>query len=101
MTRPKKIHNPLDAVREHLESGNYIFTIHALERLRQRNITDVETIDILVNGWHEKRKDKFDEVYEAWNYSIRGTTREESRDLRIIISFDGPMLIITVIDLNQ
>ena len=48
----------------------------------------------------EKRKDKFDEAYNSWNYSVRGKT-VDLRELRVIVSFDDSgMLIITAIDLE-
>ena len=74
---------------------------HAQERQTERNITRNEYEYILVkSGWHEKRKDKYDQDYQAWNYAIRGKTIDE-RELRIIASFDDDgMLIITVIDLE-
>lgn len=56
---------------------------------------------VLKTGWHEKRKDTYDEIeYKTWNYAIRGKT-VDARELRVIVSFaeDG-MLIITVIELE-
>ena len=57
---------------------------------------------MLRRGFHEKRKDKFDEFHNAWNYSIRGKT-VDNRALRIVVSFDAEtvMLIITAIVLDD
>ena len=56
---------------------------------------------MLRNGYHEKRKDKYEELYKAWSYSIRGKT-VDNRRLRIVVSFDKEtgMLIITAINLD-
>jgi len=56
---------------------------------------------VLREGFHEKRKDKYEELYKAWSYSIRGKT-VDNRRLRIVVSFDSKtgMLIITAIDLD-
>jgi hypothetical protein len=55
----------------------------------------------LKNGYHEKKKDKFEEQYHAWNYVVRGKTID-GRNLRIVVSFDpSGMLIITAIDLGK
>lgn len=78
----------------------YLDTRHATQRQSERNVTRPEILYALVNGFHEKRKDKFEESYNAWNYSIRGKTID-ARSLRIIVSFDeNDMLIITAIDLR-
>ena len=57
-------------------------------------------LQVLKSGFHEKRKDKFDESFNAWNYAVRGKT-VDTKELRIIVSFDeNNMLIITAIDLG-
>lgn len=67
----------------------------------ERDITRPEILYVLKNGHHEKRKDKFDEFYKAWNYAVRGKTLDR-RELRIVVSFDKDgMLIITAIDLSK
>lgn len=82
-----------------LKDGNYRDTRHVLDRKRQRNLTREEVLRVLQNGHHEKRKDKYDEQYHAWNYAVRGKTIDR-RDLRVIVSFDeNDLLIITAIEL--
>lgn len=101
MTRPKKLDDVLEVIRDHLEADHYRFTVHAEERCAERAVTDVEVEFVLRNGWHEKRKDKFDDAHQAWNYAIRGQTLDADKDLRVVISFDEDMLIITVIDTTR
>lgn len=96
MAKPKKIENLLEKTRECIRSGKYRDTAHASKRKDQRKITLPEIIHVLNTGGHEKSKDKFDEAFNAWNYSIRGFTLDEM-DLRVIVSFDEEteLLIIT------
>jgi hypothetical protein len=96
----KKVENLLEAVRKALESGNYLDTTHAAERQGQRKITRPEMLYVLRHGHHEARKDKCEELYNEWNYAIRGRTVDR-RELRIIVSFDDAgMLIITAMDVK-
>ena len=65
------------------------------EKMREK-ISLPEIIHVLTTGRHEKSKDRFDEVFSAWNYAIRGQT-VDGVDLRVIVSFDEErdLLIIT------
>lgn len=85
--RPKKIENLLERIRDSISSGAYRDTFHAIERKAERNITLPEIIHVLKTGRHEKNKDHFEEVFNAWNYAIRGKTIDEL-ELRVIVSFD-------------
>lgn len=102
-TRPKHP-DVLATVRECLRDGRYIYSRHGTERQAQRAITDGDVRCALMNGWHEKRKDSWQEPYESWNYAIRGSDLD-GRRLRIILALeemDGLlMVIITVIDLDS
>lgn len=98
---PEKIPNLIERVKAAVESGNYLDTFHSKLRQGHRSITRPEIIFVLKNGFHEKRKDKFDHAFKEWNYAVRGKTIE-SKDLRVIVSFDkSNMLIITAIDLGK
>jgi RNA-splicing ligase RtcB len=96
-----KIKDLLKEVYKKMETGNYRYAGHASERLQQRSVTRFEVKQVLKNGYHEKRKDSFNEEHNYWNYSIRGKTIDQ-RSLRIVVSFDdNNMLIITFIDLKK
>lgn len=98
--RPPKVADVLALVRKHLDDGTYLDTRHATERERQRRITLPEILKVLRRGYHESRKDEFKDLYDAWNYAIRGKT-VDGRQLRVCVSFDASgMLLITAIDLN-
>ena len=73
-------------------------TRHATDRKSERSITWNEIMMVLRSGFHERRKDKWEKLYQAWNYSIRGKTTE-GRSLRVVVSFnESGALIITAID---
>lgn len=99
MVRPK-LSNLMSLVRLAVSSGEYRDTYHSSQRTSERLITRLEVEYVLMNGWHEKNKDYFDDGYESWNYAIRGLTLDK-RELRIIVTFDEDgLLIITAIDLS-
>lgn len=96
MSKPKKLSNVLEIMRECICLGRYRDTTHAQERKKERKIILPEILHVLNSGRHEKAKDKFDEAFNTWNYAIRGWTLDE-QDLRVIVSFDqeSELLIIT------
>ena len=100
--RPEKLQSRelLERVRQVVESGDYLDTRHAEERRSQRGISRLEMESVLTTGRHEKAKDQFQEAYEAWNYAIRGRTIDK-RDLRVVVSFEEKMLVITAIEIGK
>lgn len=84
----------------------YIISKHARTRQKDRNILDVDVLDILENKPGRKRKrnkskDIYTNGYEDWNYCIEGCDLEGEK-IRLVISFDEKlMLVITVIRLNN
>lgn len=85
---PDKHPDVLHAVRDCLDKDRFVDTRHATQRKGECSITRLEVIYVLRHGHHEKRKDEWEEIHEAWNYSIRGKTFEK-RDLRVVVSFDA------------
>lgn len=99
--RPQKANDVLQKVHRAIRTGQYRDTIHSAQRELDRNIDLLDIIEVLENGYHEKRKDEFKEEFQSWNYSIRGKTFE-GRELRIAVYFEESFLMIaTVIDLNS
>jgi len=68
--RPVKHPDILKEARCLVAGGRYRDTRHAKERGSERGIGRIEIIYVINNGHHEKRKDKYDETWNAWNYSI-------------------------------
>lgn len=88
-------------IRHCLDMGLYRQSRHAIEREIERKIDLPDVLYVLKNGYHEKRKTSFDEVFQTWKYAIRGITLDEI-DVRIIIAFDDSgMMIITVIHVEE
>jgi uncharacterized protein YutD len=86
----------MERIKSCIASGSYRDTYHAIERKNEREIALPEIIHVLTTGKHEKSKDRFEEVFDSWNYAIRGWTVDRL-DLRVIVSFDEErdLLIIT------
>jgi hypothetical protein len=95
----EKVDDLLADVARHLDDDAYALSQHARERMAERDIDLPEVTYVLRNGWHEKRKDAYQEPYQSWNYAVRGKT-VDSRELRIVVSFDEDMLVVTAIDLD-
>lgn len=93
-------------IAEMIASSNYVFLNHAKMRLKDRNVTDIDVLDILENKDNRNRKrnkskDTYTPGYQDWNYCIEGKDLDGKR-IRIIISFDSElMLVITVIRLDD
>lgn len=103
--RPPKLLNVLEKVRETWKEGRVFILPHALVRQGDRQITDPEIEQVIMEGFHEKSKDEWKQEYGAWNYAIRGRT-VDLRDLRIAVSFEiedssETLLIVTVIEIAQ
>ena len=100
MKRPSKLRGLMDNIRNCIEEDRYFNTWHSDERQTERGITELEILFVLKNGRHEPSKDKYEVRYRAWNYAVRGKSFD-SKDLRIIVSFDeNGMLIITAIEIK-
>ena len=82
-------------------TGEYIFKKHSRQRLKDREITDIEVLNILEGKKGRKRhrnkeKYKYEIVGEDWNYCIEGVNHDDFK-IRIIVSFEQGLLpIITV-----
>ena len=98
MERPSKIADVLKKARDCVEKGRYYDTSHAALRKLQRRISLTHVLYVLQHGYHEKRKDQYNQEHRDWAYSIRGQSID-GKDIRIVIAFDeDDMLIITVIE---
>lgn len=95
-----------DLIELKIQKIEYIFLSHAKKRQVNRNITDIDVLDILENkkGRQRKRnkqKDTYTDGFEDWNYCIEGVDLNNKK-IRVIVSFDSTfMLVITVIRLEK
>ena len=83
---------------EHIKSGKYRLTKHAAEEQAKDDIDLQDTLHVLKTGSHESEKTTFNNRFQNWNYAIRGRT-EDSKNVRVIISFSNEMMIVTVMEL--
>ena len=71
-------------------------------RQSERKISVAEVVHILKTGYEEKNKTHFDEDNNKWKYAIRGKTKIDGLDVRVIVTFDEfDMLIITVMHIGN
>jgi hypothetical protein len=103
MPKPVKSEKVLDLlkmVHDCLDRGTYRFSQHAVDRRKERLVSLPDIIEVLRNGYHEKKKDTWDTVFQTWNYAITGNTIDLDM-CRIVVSFeDNGLLIITVVRLD-
>ena len=95
MSASLKTRDLLKKIADHIQKGTYSVSAHELERQHQRLIDLKHVLYVLKNGTREESKDLFDVKRQMWKYAIRGKTLDEI-NLRIIISFEDEMVIITV-----
>lgn len=94
--KPSQLDELFPKIRDCLDKGFYRQSKHAIERELERKIDLPDVLYVLKNGYREKHKTSFDEVFQTWKYAVRGKTLDEI-DIRIIIAFDDiGMMIITV-----
>ena len=97
--RPPQVENLIEAIKQHLETGNIRFSEHAITRKKERRISPQDAVYVLRNGYHEKRKTTFDELNNTWKYAVRGKTLDKE-DLRIVVAIVDEVVVITVIRLK-
>ena len=99
--RPSQLEELFPSIRHCIETGRVRQSRHAIDRQIERTIDLPDVLYVLKNGYHEKPKTSFDEVFQTWKYSIRGKTLE-GVDIRVIIAFDEEgMMIITVMHVTK
>src|SRR3989344_9622201 len=85
-------------IAEKINGGEYIFLSHAKKRQKDRQITDIDVLDILENKGNRRRrrnksKDSYTKGYQDWNYCVEGNALSGKEKLRIIISFDNQAML--------
>lgn len=97
---PAKHEKVIETVRAAISGRKVFFTEHADQRMGERSITASEIRYVLLNGYHEVKKDQFNGAHQEWDYAIRGKTADE-RVLRIVIAISSPgIIVVTAIDLE-
>lgn len=92
-------------IEDKIQKAQYVILPHAKERQIQRNISDLDVINILEGkrGYSRRRnkpKDKYETDREDWNYCIEGMNVDKEQ-IRIIVSFEADQMpIITVMRIH-
>lgn len=106
-TRPPKLEKTkvLNKISKAIKEGLVRTTLHAEERMRERNISWFEIKAALESGYNERAKDSYTKEFGCWTYSIRFdliVSESEKRRLRIPVAFDSDgTIVVTAIDIDQ
>lgn len=93
---PSQAENILEQIKRYIDSENFRFSEHAIERGAERSISPRDALYILENGYHDEEKTKFVKKFKTWNYAIRGRTIDKE-DILVVVALAEEMVIITVI----
>ena len=97
----KKEHVIQDVINAH-ERGHLIPSKHALEQMKARGISLLDIEEMIFKASREEDKDQLTDDGKFWKYAIRGPNENGDKDIRIIVLYIDPkMLIVTAIDKNK
>lgn len=92
----------LQAVIEACELGNLIPSKHAQDQMDTRDIRWSDIEEMICRARRESAKDSRTSDGKDWKYALRGTNDFGDKDLRIIVVFVDPkVIIVTAIDKNK
>lgn len=84
------------------ETGRLIPSYHALEQMSARNITFSDIEEMIYRASREVDKDRLTDDGKEWKYAIRGLNDNGDKDIRIVVVYIEPkILIVTAIDKNR
>lgn len=97
-----KRRNVIIEVIKALEAGQLVPSFHAQEQMKKRDILMSDLEEALYRAKREEGKDSPTKDGKDWKYSLRGLSESGEKDLRIIVVFDDPkVVIVTAIDKNK
>ena len=77
---------------------------HAWRRSMDREISLPDAKHVLLNGFHESKKDQWSTQFNTWKYSIKGKTFNGTK-ARIVVAVDNSqeelVVLITIIKLDS
>jgi Domain of unknown function (DUF4258) len=94
-----KLNNPKSVALNFIKVGNYLIGSHALERMKERRIDIADIKSVVINGSHIPKRDRKYEVGK-WSYCFEGRNFDDKRDIRVILSIEEKMFIVTVVDIS-
>ncbi|MBM4353887.1 MAG: DUF4258 domain-containing protein [Deltaproteobacteria bacterium] len=86
-------------VAEAVATGRYRILPHARQRCTERDVAAADVECALENGHPVPRRDRFDVLAGDWSYCFEGRTVDDDQ-LRVVVAFDGWMLVVTVVRLD-
>jgi len=97
VARPPKFVDVLEKVRAAARTGAYRPTLHAIQRMKEREVDLTEVDYVLKNGHNCKKHDKWKDEFQCWTYGICGKTFD-GKKVRLAVAFSGKKMIVTVIN---
>jgi hypothetical protein len=82
-----------------LTTGEYRILPHARQRCSERDVSLPDIEVVLEQGHHVPRRDRYDERLFNWSYCFEGQS-VDGMPLRVIVAFEGWMLVVTVVRLG-
>lgn len=89
----------VERVAKAVATGAYRILPHARQRCDERDVSVPDIEHALEDGHPVPRRDRYDVLAGDWSYCFEGRTVDEDV-LRVIVAFDGWMLIVTVVRLE-
>lgn len=94
--------NVLAAVIAAHEKGQLIPSTHASEQMANRDVQMSDIEEMIYRAQREETKDSLSNDGKNWKYALRGPNDNGDKDIRIIVIFNNPdIVIVTVIDKNR
>lgn len=78
------------------ETGKYVLTNHALQRMKERAVSTADIYDCLLSAQRSEHDDQFRADFNSWTYSLKGYD-ENQNQIELIIAFDGKLVFISVV----
>ena len=85
-----------ELVRKAIETDQYEFSLHALERMNEREINVPLVIKTLLFGTRVKSKDRIDEITGDWRYAFQYNNEEIKQPIIAIVKMVKKLFIITI-----
>lgn len=82
------------AIKAAAESGDWVPTKHAQERMVQRGFSALDVERVLRGGVHDSSKDELKN--DIWRYRIRGQTTD-GKAIQLAVIINSPIVVATVI----
>ena len=84
-----------------MSSVAYRHTSHGSDRQLERQITELDALHVIKNGYRVPKRDEYCCINKSWKYAFEGMSFQEEL-LRVVVAFvDRVMVIITVMRIQN